>query len=104
MLKTHPKAKALIGKLPPLAVLQIFLQKVPPPIPVGNHCPVANRHVFAPRHGPLVWHCSLKSCPLKPINKAEILKAETHQFKRWPDEIWSKISWAKKAETLPGEV
>jgi len=32
MLKTHPKAKAVIGKLPPLAVLQIFLQKVPPPI------------------------------------------------------------------------
>jgi len=28
--------------------------------PVGNHCPVANRHVFAPRHGPLVWHCLLK--------------------------------------------
>jgi hypothetical protein len=32
MLKTHPKAKAVIGKLPLLAVLQIFLQKVPPPI------------------------------------------------------------------------
>jgi hypothetical protein len=32
MLKTHPKAKAVIGKLPPLAVLQIYLQKVPPPI------------------------------------------------------------------------
>jgi hypothetical protein len=52
----------------------------------------------------LVWHASLESRPVKPINKAEILKAETHQFKRWPDEIWSKISWAKKAETLPGEV
>jgi hypothetical protein len=45
--------------------------------PVGNHCPVANRHVFAPRHGPLVWHASLESCPVKPINKSEILKAET---------------------------
>jgi len=32
MLKTHPKAKAVIGKLPPLAVLQISLQKVPSPI------------------------------------------------------------------------
>jgi hypothetical protein len=29
--------------------------------PVGNHCPVANRHVFAPRHGPLVWHSALKT-------------------------------------------
>jgi len=26
--------------------------------PVGYRCPVANCHVFAPRHGPLVWHCS----------------------------------------------
>src|ERR1035437_3518430 len=45
--------------------------------PVGYRCPVANRHVFAPRHGPLVWHYSLKNCLVKPINKSEILKAET---------------------------
>jgi len=62
--------------------------------PVGNHCPVANRHVFAPRHGPLVWHCSLKSCPVKPINKSEILKAENLtccpvKYQRQPGGIWN---------------
>jgi hypothetical protein len=43
--------------------------------PDGNHCPLAGRHDFAPRHWPLVWRCSLKRYPVKPINKSEILKA-----------------------------
>jgi hypothetical protein len=59
-----PKAKAVIGKLPPLAVLQIFLQKVPAPTPAGNPRWGTGGYVFAPRHGPLVWHCSLKRCPV----------------------------------------
>ena len=77
MLKTHPKAKAVIGKLPPLAVLQIFLQKVPPPI--RSATVVRSPTVMFLRQGMGLWFgtCSLKNCLVKPINKSEILKAES---------------------------
>jgi hypothetical protein len=71
MLKTHPKAKAVIGKLPPLAVLQIFLQRVPPPIRSATI--VRSPTVMFLRQGMGLW--SGTALPKTRI-KAESMKAE----------------------------
>jgi hypothetical protein len=49
--------------------------------PDGNPRWGTGGYVFAPRHGPLVWHSSLKRCTAKPINKTEVLKAENRNHK-----------------------
>jgi len=71
MLKTHPKAKAVIGKLPPLAVLQISLQKVPPPIRSATI--VRSPTVMFLRQGMGLWFGT--ALPKTRI-KAESMKAE----------------------------
>ncbi len=52
---------AVITMLPPLAVLQIFFAKGSGTNPVGNPRWGTGGYVFAPRHGPLVWHSALKT-------------------------------------------